>query len=101
MLPCSAADGETLLNWTITVPNLSVHETRFISSSGSANSLAPLMVGQTEFQFLRTSLSPLRSTMEINNVTVGLNGTRVECSYGGRVMSTNIINVVENGTNFK
>lgn len=99
MLLCSVAAGKTLLKWTITFPDRSVPEERFVSSSGSTSSVAPLMVGQTEFQFLRTSLSPLRSIMEINNVTVELNGTIVECSSDGRVMSTNIINVIRSGTN--
>lgn len=33
----------------------------------------------------------------IENVTFGLNGTRVECCYGGKVVETTIINVIENG----
>ena len=51
------------------------------------------------FQFLRTSTSPLMSTMIIGNVAVGLNGTRVECTYGGSVMSTITINVIRIGKN--
>ena len=36
--------------------------------------------------------------MIIDNVSTSLNGTRVECSYGGGVVSTDIINVIGNGT---
>ena len=89
--------GVTLLQWDIFFPNQSVPETRFISSLGSADSVSPLTVGQTMFQFLRTSTSPLTSMMIIDNVTVELNGTRVDCSYGGSVMSTTIINVIRPG----
>jgi hypothetical protein len=35
--------------------------------------------------------------MVINNVSSDVNGTRVECSSGGRVVSTDIINVIGNG----
>ena len=59
-------------------------------------SVMPLMIRQTVFQFLSISVSPLTSTMVINNVSTGLNGMRVECSYGG-VMETTIINVIGNG----
>jgi hypothetical protein len=102
-LTCHTAPDETLLQWSLTIPSRPVPELRFISSEGNTVSVAPLTVGQTEFQFLRTSTSPepLISLMVINNVSSSLNGTRVECSYpGGRVVSTdiiNIINVIGNG----
>ena len=87
----------TLLQWTLTIPDRPAPDIRFLSSSGGTASVTPLIVGQTLFQFLRTSVSPLTSTMVINNVSTSLNGTRVECSYGGEVMETTIINVVGNG----
>jgi hypothetical protein len=34
--------------------------------------------------------------MVIDNVSSNVNGTRVECSSGGRVVSTDIINVIGN-----
>ena len=86
-----------LLQWTLTIPDRLAPDIRLLSSSGSTASVTPLIVGQTLFQFLRTSVSPLISTMVINNVSTSLNGTRLECSYGGEVMETTIINVLGNG----
>ena len=80
--------------------NQSVPETHFNLSLGSADSSPPLTVGQTMFQFLRTSTSPLTSMMIIDNVAVELNGTRVDCSYVGSVMSSNIINVIRTGMSY-
>ena len=97
-LTCHVTPNETLLQWSVTIPGRSVSELRFISSGGNTVSVAPLIVGQTVFQFLRTSTSPLVSTIVIDNVSSSLNGTRVECSYlDGRVVSTDIINVIGNG----
>ena len=90
-MTCNTTSNETLLQWDIFVPDQSVPETRFISSMGSADSAPSLIVGQTMFRFLRTSTSPLTSMMIIDNVAVELNGTRVDCSYGGSVMSSNVI----------
>ena len=72
------------------------YECRFILAGGMADSASPITVGQTMLQFLRTSVSPLISVMVIDNVSTILNGTRVECSYGGGVMSTDVINVIGN-----
>jgi hypothetical protein len=96
-LTCHTAPDETLLQWSLTIPSRSVPELRFISPD--TTSVAPFIVGQTEFQFLRTSTlpAPLTSLMVIDNVSSGVNGTRVECSSGGRVVSTDIINVIGNG----
>ena len=71
---------------------------RFILAGGIADRASPLTVSQIMFQFFRSSVSPLISVMVIDNVSTTLNGTRVECSYGGSVMSTDFINVIENGT---
>ena len=87
----------TLLEWILTIPDRPAPDIRFLSSSGNTVSVTPLIVSQTVFQFIRTSVSPLISTMVINNVSTSLNGTRVECSYGGEVMETTIINVIGNG----
>lgn len=100
-LTCHPAPNETLLVWSVAIPGRLAAELRFISSDGNTDSVAPFIVGQTVFQFLRTSISPepLVSTMIIENVSTSLNGTRVECSYnyGDRVLSTYIINVIGNG----
>lgn len=84
--------NETLIEWNVVFPDYL--ETRFISSLGNTGSVAPLTVDQTMFQFLRTSVSPLISTMIIDNVTVNMDGTRIDCSYGGRLITSNIINVI-------
>ena len=94
-LTCHTMPNVTLLRWTLTIPDRPAPDIRFLSV-GSTASMMPLIVRQTVFQFLRTSVSPLISTMVINNVSTSLNGTRVECSYGG-VMETTIINVIRNG----
>ena len=98
-LTCHATPSETLIQWNLTIPSRSnsVPELRFLSSEGSTASVTPLIVGQTVFQFLRTSTSPLTSIAVIDNVSADVNGTRVECSYGGGVVSTDIINVIGNG----
>ena len=95
-LTCLAAPNETLLQWSIDIPSRPAPELRFISSGGNTISVTPLIVGQTVFQFLRTSTSPLTSLMVIDNVRTDVNGTRVECSFGGRVVSTDIIKVIGN-----
>ena len=95
-LTCHTMPNVTLLGWTLTIPDHPAPDIRFLSV-GSTVSIMPLIVRQTVFQFLRTSVSPLISTMVMNNVSTSLNGTRVECSYGGGVMETTIINIIENG----
>ena len=98
-LTCHTTPDVTLLQWTITFADRSGSETRFLSSRANTDNAPPLTVGQTVFQFLRISTSPLTSMMVIDNVAAELNGTRVECSYGSGVMTTNtqIINVIGNG----
>ena len=96
-LTCLTTPNETLLQWSIDIPSRSAPELRFISTDGITASVTPLIVGQTVFQFLRTSTSPLISLMVIDNVRTDVNGTRVECSFGGRVVSIDIINVIGNG----
>ena len=97
-LTCHTTPNMTLLQWTLTIPDRPAPDIRFLSSSGSTQNVLPLIVGQTVFQFLRISISPLISTMVINNVSTNVNGTRVECSYSGEVMETTTINVIGNGT---
>ena len=43
------------------------------------------------------SVSVHKKVMVIDNVSTFLNGTRVECSYGGRVMETTVIIVIGSG----
>ena len=38
-------------------------------------------------------------TIVISNVSVELNGTRVDCSYGGSLMSETFVSVIKNGMN--
>ena len=96
-LTCHTTPTVTLLGWILSIPDRPGPDLRFVSSSGSTASVLPLIVGQTVFQFLRTSVSPLISTLVVNNVSMSVNGTRVECSYSGEVMETTIINVIGNG----
>ena len=86
--------GETLIKWSVTLSDEEHRETRFISSLGSADSVTPLTAGHTAFQFLRASISPLISTMVIDNATEYVHGTRIDCSYGGSLISTSIITVI-------
>ena len=100
-ITCDAAPNVTALAWNITFPHHHGFEQRFISSMGSADSVTPLTINHTMFRFLRTSTSPLTSTVLVKNVAFALNGTRVDCSYStshrGSVVSPNIINVIRNG----
>ena len=99
ILTCQARPDEVLLQWSLRFPGRSQAEDRYISSEGSANRAPNLNVmGNTSFQFLRISTSPLISMMVIDNVSSSLNGTRVDCIYGHEMMSTDTINVITNGT---
>ena len=105
-LTCLAAPNcnGMLPQWSIIIPGRSAPKLRFISSNGNTVSVTPLNVGQTMFQFLRTSTLPLISLMVIDNVSSDVNGTRVECSSylndSLRVMSTGIIKIIGNGEYF-
>ena len=90
-LTCNTMSDQTILRWNLTFPHHPGYQLRDILTVGSA---APLTVDQTMFQFLRTSVSPLMSTMVIDNVSAVFNETRVECLYGHQVMTTTIINVI-------
>ena len=97
-LTCQAITGVTLIQWDLNLPNTSNREIRFISSGGSTeNSASIFSLSQTVFHFSRTSTSPLASLIIIDNVTTSLNGTRLECTYNGSVMSATNINVIGNG----
>ena len=95
VLTCSAAAGESPLLWSLLFPHSSHVERRYILSTGIA-SAPPLTVGNTAFQFLRTSTSPLKSTMIIENIAIQLNDTRVNCSHGGRTIFATTIDVIGN-----
>ena len=96
-LTCNTMSDQTSLTWNLTFPHRPGYERRLILAGVISDSASPLTVSQTVFKFLRTSVSPLISVMVIDNMSAILNGTRVECSYGGAVMSTNIINVIGSG----
>ena len=96
MLNCST--NETFLQWDITIPHRSrPPETRFFTTEGLDRLTSLNITNVARFHFLRTSISPLISLITIENIAIGLNETRVECFYGGGVMETTIINVIENG----
>ena len=96
-LTCLAAPNQTLLRWSFMLPGRSQPESRYISSRGMVDRVTPRTVGQTEFQFLRTSTSPLMSVIVITSLTAELTGTRVDCSSGDSVMAMFIINIPEGG----
>ena len=90
------------LAWNMTFPDDTNQrpELRYISSMGTAACQAPRTVHQTVFQFVRTSIAPLISTLAVYNMTSALNGTRVNCldvEDNYTVISATIINVTENG----
>ena len=86
VLECDTNSSVLLLEWSITFNSSSLQHTemRSIDSLGSAKSQPPFIVNYTEFQFLRNFVSPLISTMIINNVSTILNGTRIDCRMGTR-----------------
>lgn len=98
-LTLNCSTNEALLQWTIAIPNhIPDHDIRFISANNNISRVNALITDAADFVFLRTSISPqLVSMILIENVTVGLNGTRVSCSSGGEVISTTKINVIKNG----
>ena len=61
-------------------------------------STSHLKVDQTDFQFSKTSISPLESLVVIDNVTFSLNGATLNCTHTGGMTST-VINVIGNGNN--
>ena len=78
----------TLITWSIALPYKQEPEPpRFVSAMGSADSQIPLIIDQTTIDFLRTSTSPLISMITFTTVNVELNGTRVDCIYGGLTTS--------------
>ena len=90
------------LSWNITFPDgiNQRSELRYISSMGTSTCQAPRTVYQTVFQFVRTSISPLISTLAVYNMTSTLNGTRVDChdAENYTMISSTIINVIGNGS---
>ena len=73
--------------------------TQYITSTSPAN-VTDFVTSVGVFRFSRTSLmSPLVSVLHIENITSGLNGTRVQCSSfsDSVVLNSTIINVSEYG----
>ena len=85
----------TFLRWSISFPHHIHPEERIISSTGSVDSQTPLSERSAYFQFLRTSRTPLISTMLIDNINADLNETRIECMFGEP--TTTVITVIGNG----
>ena len=84
-LTCSTT--ETFLQWNITITedfetNTTRTETRLLSYSTLSSTASPLMVNSTTINFMRISsqgVLPLTSTLLIDHMTEGLNGTVVSC----------------------
>jgi hypothetical protein len=93
-LTLNCSTNETLLQWNVTIPHRTP-ELRFISTDPFV--IATPLTKVADFYFTRTSMSPLASMILIENVSIGLNGTRVECCVRGEVIEATIINVIENG----
>lgn len=75
-------------------------ELRYISSMGHSTCQAPRTAFHTVFQFVRTSIAPLISTLAVYNMTSSLNGTRVTCldaEDNYTTISSSVINVIQNG----
>ena len=73
------------LRWTIVVVNeqgMNEEITAIRNSLDSSQQLTQVVVNSTTFTFMRTSTqraSPLISTLSIDSVSIGLNGTVVRC----------------------
>ena len=90
------------LAWNVTFPVGIINqrpELRYISSIGTSTCQTPRTVYRTVFQFVRTSISPLISTLAVYNMTSTLNGTRINChdAENDTLISATIINVIGNG----
>ena len=94
-LTCST-DG-TSLQWGVSNPRIveTGIGTQPISSTGPER-LGPFVTSLGVFTFYRTSISPLKSMLEIVNITADLNDTRVDCEHA-EGMSTTVITVIQNG----
>ena len=92
--------NSTALEWRVSVGNVDTRVgTQYITSTSLAN-VTDFVTSVGVFKFSRTSLmSPLVSVLHIENITSGLNGTRVQCSSfsDSVVLNSTIINVSEYG----
>ena len=82
-LTLTCRTNRTTLKWTVSNPHTRVTEVgeELISSTQVVDALPPVVVSNVGvFQFNRTSSSPLISVLQINNITVQLNETIVNCS---------------------
>ena len=81
----------TFLQWTLQREQGEVMHLRFISSSDHSQLTSVFSVNSTSINISRVSLQgmlPLVSRLFINNVTVGLNGSQVNCKEVGSTMNT-------------
>ena len=97
------SNTSTFLAWNITFLDDTNQrsELRYISSMGHSTCQAPRTVHQTVFQFIRTSIAPLISTLVVYNMTSTLSGIAVNCldvEYNFTVISSSVINVTDDGT---
>ena len=98
-LTCST-NGNSL-QWDISNPR--IMETGVgdqpMSSTGPER-FGPFVTSLGVFTFSRTSMSPLITVLEIDNITADLNETRVDCAHA-EGMSTTVIIVIHNGNLIK
>ena len=110
-LTCSTT--ETFLRWNITFPEdfeatIFRTETQLLNYNTITNRASPLVVNSATINFIRTSsqgVLPLTSTLLIDHVIEGLNGTVVSCMglLPGNVVaasSTTTIHIIDPASDF-
>ena len=91
-LTCTASVA--FLQWSLRVVNEQGRDeiiTMFITVSAPSNQPMPIVVNSTTFTLRRISAqfaSTLISTLSIDSVSIGLNGTVVNCMDPGNIMTS-------------
>ena len=101
-LTCTAS--VEFISWSFTVVNQQGRDeevTIFITAGAPFNQAMPIVVNSTTFMLLRNSsqnATPLIATLSINSVSIGLNGTVVNCMDPGNSMTSasTIIQIIDN-----
>ena len=100
-LTCTASVD--FLEWNMRVINEHgrLHEITAFSNSRDMNQqLTPMVVNDTSFTFMRISArnaTPLMSTLAINSISIGLNGTVVRCRDANNPMTSASTTIHING----
>ena len=99
-LTLTCASNGSVLRWNVLVQSLDQHNSNtgfdvFVFQSSNSVSPPQVIMSQTNFSFLITSLRPLVSMMMVNDTTY-LNGTRVTCQCSNGTTITTIY-VTRNG----